>query len=142
MHTLPTIQVFLLVDESTVKRYKGDLAEEVEPQITELLNRAEQGLEILMKKETQLKTKVSQENIYTLFSIVTNSRPQLDSAKLRPPRPTGGTTAAQKLETRRHQMAVKQRERLEEERKALKAEVETLVFRSFLSAVSIFNLRL
>jgi DASH complex subunit SPC19 len=73
---------------------------------------------------------------------VTNSRPQLDSAKLRPPRPTAGTTAAQKLEARRHQMAVKQRERLEEERKALKAEVETLVFRSFLLAVSIFNLRL
>jgi DASH complex subunit SPC19 len=65
---LPTIQVFLLVDEGTVKRYKGGLAEEVEPQITELLNRAEQGLEILMKKETQLKTKVSQGNIYTLFS--------------------------------------------------------------------------
>ena len=131
--------MFLLVDEGTVKRYKGDLAEEAEPQITELLNRAEQGLEILMKKEIQLKTKVSRTSIP--FFIVTNC-PQLDSAKLRPPRPTAGTTAAQKLEARRHQMVVKQRERLEEERKALKTEVETLVFWSFLLAVAIFNLRL
>ncbi|KAF8740129.1 hypothetical protein AX14_008545 [Amanita brunnescens Koide BX004] len=113
-HDLPRLskvlenqRVFLLIDEGTVKRYKGDLAGEVEPQITELLKRAELGLEILVKKETLLRTK-------------------LEGAKLRPPRPTAGTTAAQKLEARRHQMAVKQRERLEEERKALKAEVEAL----------------
>ena len=133
--------MFLLVNEGTVKRYKGDLAEETEPQITELLNRAEQGLELLMKKETQLQTKVSRKYLYPFF-IVTNSCPQLDSAKLRLPRPTAGTTAAQKLEIRRHQMIMKQRERLEEERKALKAEVETLVFRSFLLTIAIFNLRL
>jgi len=113
-HDLPRItkvlenqRVFLLVDEGTVKRYKGDLADEVEPQITELMKRAEQGLEALMKKEGLLQTK-------------------LESAKLRPPRPTAGTTAAQKLEARRHQMVVKQRERLEEEMKTLQAEVEAL----------------
>jgi len=53
--------VFLLVDEDTLKRYKGDLADEVEPQITELMKRAEQGLEALMKKESLLQTKVPRE---------------------------------------------------------------------------------
>lgn len=129
----------MLVDEGTVKRYKGDLADEVEPQITELMKRAEQGLEALMKKENLLQTKVPREYIDPLF-IVTHSCLQLEGAKLRPPRPTAGTTAAQKLEARRHQMVVKQRERLEEEMKNLQAEVEALVFRSVLLSVTMFNL--
>lgn len=56
--------MFLLIDEGTVKRYKGDLAGEVEPQITELLKRAELGLEILVKKETLLRTKVKRKYLY------------------------------------------------------------------------------
>jgi len=107
MKVLDNQRVFLLINESTVKRYKTEIADEVEPQITELLKRAEQGLETLVKKETLLKNK-------------------LENAKLRPARPATGTTAAQKLEARRHQMLVKQRERLEEELKSLKAEVEAL----------------
>jgi len=107
MKVLETQRVFLLIDESTVKRYQTEIADEVEPQITELLKRAEQGLEVLVKKETLLKNK-------------------LENAKLHPARPGTGTTAAQKLEARRNQMLVKQRERLEEELKTLKAEVEAL----------------
>ena len=51
-------QVFLLVDESTVRRYKADLTDEIEPQVTELLSRAEKGLNVLLKKESMLQTKV------------------------------------------------------------------------------------
>ena len=53
-----TLQVFLLVDEGTVKKYKADLSDEIEPQITELVSRAEKGLEALQKKRLLLQTKV------------------------------------------------------------------------------------
>jgi DASH complex subunit SPC19 len=51
-------QVFLLVNEATVRKYKADLAEEIEPSISELIERAEQGLKTLEKKEIALQTKV------------------------------------------------------------------------------------
>jgi DASH complex subunit SPC19 len=51
--------VFLLVDEGTVKKYKADLSDEIEPQITELVSRAEKGLEALQKKRLLLQTKVT-----------------------------------------------------------------------------------
>ena len=52
------VQVFLLVNEATVKRYKSDLADEIEPVIAELIERAQQGLSALEKKEHSLQTKV------------------------------------------------------------------------------------
>ncbi|KAG6916477.1 hypothetical protein DXG01_006671 [Tephrocybe rancida] len=51
-------KVFLLIDEGTVKRYKADLVDEIEPSVNELLERAEQGLHALYKKESALQTKV------------------------------------------------------------------------------------
>jgi len=51
--------VFLLVDEGTVKKYKADLSDEIEPQITELISRAEKGMEALQKKRLLLQTKVT-----------------------------------------------------------------------------------
>ena len=51
-------QVFLLIDESTVRRYKADLTDEIEPQINELLSRAEKGLQLLLKRESVLEAKV------------------------------------------------------------------------------------
>lgn len=50
--------MFLVVNEETIKKYKSDLADEVEPTITELIERAEQGLVALEKKEALLKAKV------------------------------------------------------------------------------------
>ncbi len=50
--------MFLLVNEETIKKYKSDLADEVEPTINELIYRAEQGLVALEKKEALLKVKV------------------------------------------------------------------------------------
>lgn len=51
-------QVFALVNEETIRRYKADLAEEIEPAITDLIEKAEQGLAALVKKESALKLKV------------------------------------------------------------------------------------
>jgi DASH complex subunit SPC19 len=50
--------VFLLVDEGTVEKYKADLSDEIEPQITELISRAEKGMKLLQKKHLALQTKV------------------------------------------------------------------------------------
>lgn len=52
-------QVFVLIDEGTIKKYKSDLVDEIEPAVNELIERAEQGLKALYKKESILQTKVS-----------------------------------------------------------------------------------
>ena len=47
-----------------MKRYKSDLADEIEPVIAELIERAQQGLSALEKKEHSLQTKVIFHIIY------------------------------------------------------------------------------
>ncbi len=42
-----------------MRRYKADLTDEIEPQVNELLSRAEKGLSILAKKESMLRGKVT-----------------------------------------------------------------------------------
>ncbi|EDR12172.1 uncharacterized protein LACBIDRAFT_311275 [Laccaria bicolor S238N-H82] len=100
-------KVFLLVDEGTIKRYKSELADEIEPAIAELIERAEQGLAGMLKKEAALQIKVE------------NAKNRLRTVR-------GATTIAQKTEARQLQLLTKQRERLEEEVKALEKEVEEL----------------
>jgi len=58
VHSYTHRQVFLLVNEETVKRFKTNLADEIEPAISELIERAEQGLVTLEKKQQLLETKV------------------------------------------------------------------------------------
>ena len=41
----------MLVDEGTVRKYKADLTDEIEPQINELLARAEKGIKALLINE-------------------------------------------------------------------------------------------
>ena len=48
----------MLVDEGTVEKYKADLSDEIEPQITELISRAEKGMKTLQKTQHMLQTKV------------------------------------------------------------------------------------
>lgn len=60
-------QVFLLVNENTVKRYKSALADEIEPVITELIERAQQGLSTLEKKEHNLQTKVNSTQFFQSY---------------------------------------------------------------------------
>ncbi|KAJ6593586.1 Spc19-domain-containing protein [Mycena capillaripes] len=100
---LQSQRVFLLVGEETVRKYKADLTDEIEPAINELIELAEQGLKSLQKKESVLQTKV-------------------DTAQPRS-RPAAGAPASQKMEARRLQSLTKQREALELEVQALEAEV-------------------
>ena len=51
-------RVFLFVKESTIRQYKSDLSEEIEPQIVELLDRAKNGLRVLERRQKALQSKV------------------------------------------------------------------------------------
>ncbi|KAH9948789.1 Spc19-domain-containing protein [Amylocystis lapponica] len=98
-------RVFLLIDEATVRRYKADLTDEIEPQINELISRAEKGLKVLLRRESTLLNKIE----------ATQSRP--------PSRAVATAAGTNKLDARRILMTVKQRELLEEELAALQKEV-------------------
>ncbi|KAK7696243.1 hypothetical protein QCA50_000896 [Cerrena zonata] len=106
---LESERVFLLIDEGTIRKYKADLTEEIEPQINELLSRAEKGLRLLMKQESMLRTRVEGS--------------QQDSA---PARGKVNTKGMSKIDARRVQMLVRQREALEKELEALQLDVEEL----------------
>ncbi|KAI0355286.1 hypothetical protein OH77DRAFT_1424776 [Trametes cingulata] len=105
---LQSERVFLLIDESTVRRYKADLTDEIEPQINELLSRAEKGLQVLLKRENMLQAKVE----------ASQSRPSSRAA--------ANTAGMNKLDVRRMQMLARQRQKLEEELAALQAEVDAM----------------
>ncbi|KAJ7729528.1 Spc19-domain-containing protein [Mycena maculata] len=108
---LQSQRVFLLVGDETVRKYKSELTDEIEPAINELIVLAEQGLKSLQKKESVLQTKVE----------------HVDTAQSRTARPTAGAPASQKMEARRLQLLTKQREALESEIEALEAEVNAMV---------------
>ncbi|PIL37414.1 hypothetical protein GSI_01108 [Ganoderma sinense ZZ0214-1] len=105
---LDSERVFLLVDEGTVRRYKADLTDEIEPQINELLSRAEKGLQVLLKRESMLQAKVE----------ASQSRPSS--------RATATTAGMSKIDVRRLQMLARQRQKLEEEAAQLQAEVDAM----------------
>jgi DASH complex subunit SPC19 len=109
--------VFLLVDEGTVKKYKADLSDEIEPQVTELISRAEKGLEALQKKRLLLQTKVSIIVYRGAISVLSvwNQVKTAQSKPLAQPPPDGVN--------RRLQLLVKQRRRLEAQAKELEAEI-------------------
>ncbi|KAI6040444.1 Spc19-domain-containing protein [Pisolithus marmoratus] len=104
---LDSQRVFLLIDEATVRRYRSDLADEIEPQINELIDRAEQGLKLLRRKEGLMHSKVEAANVMQSRAATA---------------PT-----ANKREERRAQLLSKQRRRLEEEVKVLESEIMALV---------------
>ncbi|KAJ7188595.1 Spc19-domain-containing protein [Mycena filopes] len=106
-HVIQSQRVFLLVGSETVRKYKAELTDEIEPAINELIELAEQGLKSMQKKEAVLQTKV-------------------DTAQSRTARPTVGAPASQKAEARRLLLLTKQREALEMQVQALEAEVEAV----------------
>ncbi|KAI1796102.1 Spc19-domain-containing protein [Ganoderma leucocontextum] len=105
---LDSERVFLLVDEGTVRRYKADLTDEIEPQINELLSRAEKGLQVLLKRENILQAKVE----------ASQSRPSS--------RATANTSGMSKIDVRRLQMLTRQRHKLKDEAAQLQAEVDAM----------------
>jgi hypothetical protein len=64
--------VFLLVDEGTVEKYKADMSGEIEPQITELISRAEKGMKTLQKRHHAIHTKVFQ--IFRIFYCLVSKK--------------------------------------------------------------------
>ncbi|KAG1768404.1 Spc19-domain-containing protein [Suillus occidentalis] len=104
-------RVFLLIDEGTVHRYKADLADEIEPQINELIDRAEKGLNALNRREGLIQSKV--EAAQAMQSRVATA-------------PTSN-----RREERRLQLLAKQRRRLEDEVKILESEILALVCTPF-----------
>ncbi len=52
------MQVFTLVPEKRVKAYATQQYEDIEPQITELLDLAEKSIKLLERKEKTLRMKV------------------------------------------------------------------------------------
>ena len=96
--------------EGTVRKYQADLTDEIEPQIRELLARAEKGLNNLHRRESVLQAKAE----------------AMKQAK-QSSRATVSTTGLNKSDARRIQMLARQRERLEEELEALQEEVDSLV---------------
>ncbi|KAF9480192.1 hypothetical protein BDN70DRAFT_805669 [Pholiota conissans] len=101
-HILKNERVFLLVNEGTIKKYKSGLADEIEPAVTELIERAEQGLANLERKETLLQAKVDNSKNAGIAT---------------------GISAVQKLEARRLQTLTRQREKLEAEVRALEDDI-------------------
>ena len=110
------------MNEDTVRRYKSGLADEIEPAIAQLIELAEQGLNALEKQEQALQTKVSSD-VFFLSLTPLRHQLQIDSAKSRRPNASTGTSAVQKLEARRLQTLIRQREKLEEEVRALEDEL-------------------
>ncbi|KAF8452289.1 Spc19-domain-containing protein [Boletus edulis BED1] len=108
-------KVFLLIDEGTVRRYKANLADEIEPQIIELIERAERGLKALSRKQALIQSKV-------------------EAAQAVQSRAATAPTA-NKREERRIQMLSKQRQRLEEEVRVLESEILALNKNSLRSRV-------
>ena len=111
------------MDEGTVKKYKADMSGEIEPQITELISRAEKGMKNLQKKHHVLQTKVCV-RYYFVYCLVSKKHGmmQVETANSRPqsrPAPGGAN--------RRLQMLVKQSERLEAQLRELESEILTMV---------------
>ncbi|KAJ6602156.1 hypothetical protein B0H10DRAFT_2230268 [Mycena sp. CBHHK59/15] len=94
------LRVFLLVGGETVRKYKSELTDEIEPAINELIELAEQGLKSLQKKEAILQIK--------------DGSPDCRCSSLTK---DGG---------RRLQLLTKQREALESEIQALEDEVNAM----------------
>jgi DASH complex subunit SPC19 len=111
------------VNEDTIRRYKSGLADEIEPAIAQLIELAEQGLNALEKQEQALQTKVTSDGFFFLSLVFLRHQLQIDSAKSRRPNASTGTSAVQKLEARRLQTLIRQREKLEEEVRALEDEL-------------------
>lgn len=114
-----------MIDEGTVKKYKADLADEIEPQINELIDHAEQGLKSLRRKEGLIQSKVCRIARVHVWCGVDGEN-QVEAARALQSCAATAPTAT-KREERRVQMLSRQRQRLEEEARVLESEILALV---------------
>jgi len=94
-------RLFVLVNENLIRQYASQLKEEVEPQVTELLRLAGEGLESLERSQRCLSTQVD----------VSDQKPR------------SIVSATSKMEMRRFNLLESQRERLQKEIQSLEAEL-------------------
>ena len=111
------------MSESTVKKYKADLVEEVEPQIAELLERAKRGLKALERQNHTLKQKVKHSTMIILDAAQTAHQVQ----NVPVPAAAANRSASARIEARRLHVLTSQRQSLEQELEDLKEEIEALV---------------
>ncbi|EJU06192.1 hypothetical protein DACRYDRAFT_112942, partial [Dacryopinax primogenitus] len=100
-------RLFVLINEDVLRKYKAQLVEEIEPQVSELISKAEKSLGVLERREAQLQKKVEA---------------QQNEGSTKPAIPV----AANKGEERRLKLMAARRDRLMKELKALEEEVESL----------------
>lgn len=106
----------VMVNEPIIEQYKAQMAEEIEPQIFEMVQRAESGLAALERKERTLKAKME----------AAQTR-----AKAAQPATTATGAVSSKLEARRLATVTKQLAQTEKELQALTAEIQQLVSHSY-----------
>lgn len=113
-----------------MRKYKADVTDEIEPQINELLSRAEKGMNMLVKRENMLRTRVR--GLGTVSLRLFSRLRQLETQQTKPAsRLAANTAGMNKLEARKIQILVRQREQLEEEMVTLQAEVDAMVSMAF-----------
>ncbi|KZO97959.1 hypothetical protein CALVIDRAFT_596974 [Calocera viscosa TUFC12733] len=104
---LENSRLFVLINEDVLRKYKAQLADEIEPQVGELIAKAEKSLGVLERREVQLQKKIE---------VHRSNGPAKPAAP----------AAASKAEERRAKLMAARRDRLMRELKALEDEVESL----------------
>ncbi|EJD53666.1 hypothetical protein AURDEDRAFT_53214 [Auricularia subglabra TFB-10046 SS5] len=117
---LESERMSVMVNEPIIELYKAQMAEEIEPQIFEMVQRAESGITALDRKERTLKAKLE----------AAQTR-----ASTRPTNPHAGTVSS-KLEARRIAQVAKQHAQTEKEIQALAEEIQQLVSSYYYNAAS------
>jgi DASH complex subunit SPC19 len=116
--------VYHLVSEGTVEQYRQDIADEIEPQIKELILRAEKGLQALQKEAQRLEAKLQARQSRGTATTSKFAGASKGVSRMNPLSRTEETAA--KTEIRRLRMQVKHREHLEAELEELQAELGKL----------------
>ncbi|KZW04200.1 hypothetical protein EXIGLDRAFT_19105 [Exidia glandulosa HHB12029] len=109
---LATERMSVMVNEPIIELYKAQMAEEIEPQIFEMVQRAATGLTALERKERTLKAKVE--------------AAQSRAKAAQPARGTATGAVSSKLEARRIATVAKQLAQAEKDMQSLAAEIQQL----------------
>jgi len=104
---LESERMSLMVSESTMRLFKNQISDDIEPQIIELMRRGEKAIKLLERRESTVKTK-------------------LDALKSRAADLSHGQSTAAKLEAKRLSQLKKQRSHAETQLRTLEVGVEAM----------------